>query len=220
MVGSVCETNPRFRRHRAARRKPIQRVGQQERASDGHRGRSVAEHEKCTNEPEAGRWPGMRNGFWELRLDRRMPTIGHLTTWPDLEEVRRTRDGRGIRRNEPSAAPRRRSGCRSAKRTQRSGRRDGGRFAKRTQTRRVPRTPCRSDCLCRARVLCVDSVGRIGSSSRRSRLVCSRSVMEPLSRPRTRQTVSRVSVCRQTAALTIRSMCRRPYLGTIPIRLK
>ena len=62
----------------------------------------------------------MHNGFWELRLDRRMPTIGHLTTWPDLEEVRRTRDRRGIKRNEPSEAARRRSGCRSAKRTQRT----------------------------------------------------------------------------------------------------
>jgi hypothetical protein len=115
-----------------ARLTPVQRVGQQEWALGGHRGRSVAEHEKCANEPEAGRWPGMHNGFWELRLDRRMPTNGHLTTWPDLEEVRRTRDPKGIKRNEPSEARARRSGSRSAKRTQRSVRRDGGRFAKRT----------------------------------------------------------------------------------------
>ena len=49
----------------------------------------------------------MHNGFWELRLDRRMPTIGHLTTWPDLKEVRvEPGTGRGIKRNQPSAAPR------------------------------------------------------------------------------------------------------------------
>jgi hypothetical protein len=63
---------------------------------------SSAEHEKCANEPEAWRWPEMYNIFWELRLDRAMPTIGHLTTWPDLEEVRRTGTVEGSNETNPT----------------------------------------------------------------------------------------------------------------------
>ena len=146
-----------------ARPKPSPRVQREERTADGERGESSAEHEKCANEPEAWRWPEMYNIFWELRLDRAMPTIGHLTTWPDLEEVRRTRDPKGIKRNEPSEALReaeRMPFCETNPTRRRAGWRP---FCETNPTRRVPGTRYESQCLCRARVLCVDAVRPIGS---------------------------------------------------------
>jgi hypothetical protein len=117
-----CETNPRSGRCQATSnaRDRIHGSGSGKRGERemGIEVESRARYEKCANEPEAGRWSGIHNIFWELRLDRRMPTIGHLTTWPYLEEVRRTGDRRGIKRNEPNEAACGPSGGRFAKRSQ------------------------------------------------------------------------------------------------------
>jgi hypothetical protein len=106
--GALGETNPRSSGRHRMRATEADAAGPARRAIQrrGPGSNRAPNTKNARTNPRRERWPEMSNIFWGLRLGRRMPTIGHLTTWSDLEEVRRTRDRRGIKRNESSEAAR------------------------------------------------------------------------------------------------------------------